>query len=580
MNLEKGKKMKWSEVSEDFSVYQEKLRRAFNALPPQGGAGGFLIKGDVSGIQEFIFNIPSKGAARLLKARSFFVQAMVKLCIHLIQKEVKVPVTPISDSGGSFMLQVEQGVDLGRIHNRINKDLHWLGLYVSLVVVPYESWGNAMVKLKELEETQKFRKYSSLPELFEPHEVKRTVKDEEKEIQNWKDFAKTLSKSVGYFFTQPKCDGLVDGEGINLFGYRLEFAKGNTGREFVPFGRSQKEGNLLPSCIMKEMPFWTEENPYFQCWKKGNGMVEEWENDRMLKDEDETYFKIGELIGLDQLGKQAKMRTGTDKIGVLKLDIDNLGTLFNEQFKTEDSFVFASDAISGFFGPILQKLWETGSFDDSYRFRDNVLVVYAGGDDCFVLGGWDAVGEFTHSLQDAFNEFVKGLPIRITFSAGLLIVGSSYPIIRLGRLAERALEKAKNRKGKNGVCLFNEVFSWDEFKKARIIAGELKRFIQKGEKKAILQKIRLSAKGYDSLMKGIKQKNQVNFQKVWNLTWFLLRSISEENKEEFTERIVNKYHEAVMKALVNRDFSSALIYPVAARITELSTRNKEEYVLE
>jgi CRISPR-associated protein Csm1 len=578
MNVEK--KMKWSEVSEYFSVYQEKLRSAFNASPPKEESGGFLIKGDVSGIQEFIFNIPSKGAARLLKSRSFFVQAMVKLCIHLIQKEVKVSVNPIFDSGGSFLLQVEREVDLAEIHNRINRDLHEFGLYVSLVTAPYNNWGNAMGKMKELEETQKFRKYSTQQDLFEPRNVKRTAQDEEKEIQNWKDFAKILSKSEGYFFTQSTSEELIDGEGFNLFDYRLELTSNPSAKGFVPFGSSQRDGNLLPACIMKEMPIWTEENPYYQAWKNGNGMADGEETKRIVQEEDETELKVGELIGLDQLGKQAKMRTGTDKIGVVKLDVDNLGTLFNEQFKSEASFIMASDAMSGFFGPLLQNVWETGTFANHHKYSDNILVIYAGGDDCFVLGGWDAIGEFTYSLQEAFDEFVDGLPSRITFSAGLLIVGSSYPIIRLGSLAEKALEKAKCRKGKNGVCLFNEVFSWDEFQKARKIAAELKRFIQKGEKKAILQKIRLSAKGYDSLMKGVKLKNQVNFQKVWNLTWFLLRSISKENKEEFTEQIVNKYHEAVLNTLINKDFSSALVYPVAARITELSTRKKEEYVLE
>ncbi len=65
-----------------------------------------IIKGDLSGIQEFIFNIPSKGAARMLKARSFFVQVIVELAVEKIKlfcqnKDFEV----INKSGGSFFIK-------------------------------------------------------------------------------------------------------------------------------------------------------------------------------------------------------------------------------------------------------------------------------------------------------------------------------------------------------------------------------------------------------------------------------------------------------------------------------------------
>jgi len=36
----------------------------------------YFIKGDVSGIQDFIFNVKSEKAARVLKARSVFVEVL------------------------------------------------------------------------------------------------------------------------------------------------------------------------------------------------------------------------------------------------------------------------------------------------------------------------------------------------------------------------------------------------------------------------------------------------------------------------------------------------------------------------
>ena len=38
----------------------------------------YIVKGDLSGIQDFIFDIPSKGAAKELKRRSLYVAALAE----------------------------------------------------------------------------------------------------------------------------------------------------------------------------------------------------------------------------------------------------------------------------------------------------------------------------------------------------------------------------------------------------------------------------------------------------------------------------------------------------------------------
>ena len=40
----------------------------------------YLLKGDVSGIQEFIFSTTSIRAARTLKARSWYIKAICEIC--------------------------------------------------------------------------------------------------------------------------------------------------------------------------------------------------------------------------------------------------------------------------------------------------------------------------------------------------------------------------------------------------------------------------------------------------------------------------------------------------------------------
>ncbi len=64
-----------------------------------------LIAADLSGIQDFIFNIPSKGAAKSLKGRSFFVQLLSEVCAQFLLDELGLkPVNLLYNGGGNFFI--------------------------------------------------------------------------------------------------------------------------------------------------------------------------------------------------------------------------------------------------------------------------------------------------------------------------------------------------------------------------------------------------------------------------------------------------------------------------------------------
>ena len=72
----------------------------------------YIVKIDVSGIQKFIFDIPSKGAAKQLKARSFYVFAIP----HIVQKMLedtfqKSNVEIIYNGGGNLFAKVQEEED-------------------------------------------------------------------------------------------------------------------------------------------------------------------------------------------------------------------------------------------------------------------------------------------------------------------------------------------------------------------------------------------------------------------------------------------------------------------------------------
>src|SRR5690606_28260097 len=97
-----------------------------------------------------------------------------------------------------------------------------------------------------------------------------------------------------------------------------------------------------------------------------------------------------------------------------------------------------------------------------------------------------------------------------------------YPMIRLAEEAEHALEEAKNLdEEKNKITVFGIPLRWEEFEIAKNIAFNLKELIiEKNESRAILNRIKSSDMGYQSLQKQAV-KGRIDFPRVWRLKYYL-----------------------------------------------------------
>ncbi len=198
----------------------------------------------------------------------------------------------------------------------------------------------------------------------------------------------------------------------------------------------------------------------------------------------------------------AKSACGIDRLAVLRADVDNLGAAFvagfiregDEPYKYET--ISRKAALSGqlslFFKKHLNTLLE-GSAEMAYfsltgketRKGKNAIIIYSGGDDIFLVGAWNEVIEAAVDLYNAFERFTGGA---LTFSAGIGVYDSSYPISRMAAETEALQEQAKRIDGdKNAVSLFgmetlggktstNHTYKWDVF--IHSVAGEKLRELQ------------------------------------------------------------------------------------------------------
>ena len=274
-------------------------------------------------------------------------------------------------------------------------------------------------------------------------------------------------------------------------------------------------------------------------------------------------------------------------MGVLKMDVDSLGDLFG-RCESKAEFSLLSGFFNDFFGKknienlLAQKL--PGNHDREWTYHQNIYTVFAGGDDCFFIGSWDAILPFAQIIRSEFINQVKEKLKRtdITLSAGIVLLDSKTPVVQLGKMAEEALSKAKSRSVntrtvKDGISLMNETFTWDEFEGILKHTDTLVGFFS-GKKitRGLLEKIKKSSIGFESLQDRIKKRKKLPFDRVYKLKYYL-RDVKKEHIEEVEKEIFQPYIDSLTKALMSSgdsQFSNPMRFPLAARLAEFKTRQK------
>ncbi len=130
------------------------------------------------------------------------------------------------------------------------------------------------------------------------------------------------------------------------------------------------------------------------------------------KDEEEggkvTLRQLGDIKTFSHLTLRlgSKKNRETDKhhidnlaavkrLGVLMLDVDGLGTIFKEtNFASLATYSAFSRHLDYFFLGYLNTIW-----NEKETFKRHSQIIYAGGDDLFLVGRWDVIIELAEAIQ-------------------------------------------------------------------------------------------------------------------------------------------------------------------------------------
>ena len=142
-------------------------------------------------------------------------------------------------------------------------------------------------------------------------------------------------------------------------------------------------------------------------------------------------------------------------IGGFKADVDGMGA-FIQNSSIKDSYLnfnmFAKN-IDSFFSLYIPQIIQN-EFKDSY-------VVFAGGDDLFIIGQWQSTLDLARRIRAEFIDFVKSKELSISF--GIALFKPSRPVNYLAHHLEELLKNSKNIDGKNSITLFNSSVKWSEY---------------------------------------------------------------------------------------------------------------------
>ena len=577
------------EQSSDFTTMLNENKLSTASLQPFD----FFVKGDVSGIQEFIFSVKSEGAAQTLKGRSYFIQALSELCLqHIRTTIVPEPMEVLYNGGGNFFFfTTKKAVDkFDEVQRTIWRDCAQEEFYLALTAVKFASndlqqFGEKLWKpVNAQSSADKLTKFIWEPVTDQPSENKKTisyhsafnsfaqhldsnVEEGQAGEQKWQDFTRKFIDAEGCkLIANPGKHLGVRRDGVDGFDTSLYFG----------------EGQQFKSGIVNKLPRWDTGGALRTRYSRAIDRYLE-QNPTSMKPTPRSIIEFGHMAAF------ASSRTGTEKLAVLKMDVDNLGSLFEGRQQIAELQAI-SKSLGWFFNQFMKTMWdsqfthhpeEEGSATQS-AYKDNLYIVFSGGDDCFVVGAWDAVFEFAKTVQAEFASFEKALKNRLsglpnlTLSASLTVIDSKFPVVRFAEMAEDALKDAKHfSAGKNRISVFGQVLRWEEFIEAEKLAKQLRQLILKAENaepRAILERIKKSGHLFEKMERRVHSNKLAS---VWRLFYYL-RNVKEANRDEI-EKIVTNYSRALVKsfgvtAKTSTKSTAHLIYPVAARWAEFLTR--------
>ena len=570
----------------DISLYdQAQVTAAIAAaLPPEQPAEVLLLGGDISGIQDFIYTISAKNAAKSLRGRSFYLQILTEAVLRYVLRQLDLPYSSVLYSGGGhfFLIAPTSAIDqLSAIRQQVTERLlhhHGTALYLAL--------GWATVRESDFTDSEalstcwgamhnhlalsKRQRYAELGDAMHAHvfglqgdpnntcavcgDDRRspiaggsTNEDDPNERFEICPLCKSF-EALGADLTQS--DYLALGH----------LAKPNFNPSYAPTDYAATLASFGITLTMRlkggEAFNPTGDLTHATLWSLGD--PDKWPTAGRTPASQLVRYVVNRVPPMTFDKLQQKVTSGFQRLGVLRMDVDHLGQIFRDGLRsayTLTRVASLSAAMSLFF---------EGHIKHLLREYNDVYAVYAGGDDLFLIGPWTIMPELAIKITDDFKRYTGGHP-GLHISGGLAFIGGKYPVYQAAADAEQAEKQAKNA-GRNRFSFLDVPWTWKEFRELRDDHQLLVNLV-KDAPTAVLQTLQtLATQQATSAQNGKPEWGPWQWRGAYQFT----RMIEKEKNNE-----IKQGYETVYNRLKD-DFKTIPYWGKAARWAQLEVRKSRE----
>jgi len=470
-----------------------------------------LVGGDIPGIQDFVYTITSKGAAKGLRGRSFFLQLLGDAVVRRLVADLGLcSCNVVYAAGGNFMVLAPERMGTVKMVQRVRCQVNALFLEAfqgetALVVESFpvgardlftpgqfqaarEALGKQIAEAKNRPLTDLITDWEKV---FQPRgkgsDLACAVCRVEVNEQTSKPLEETGEIPEGT--EPPRICYLCDSFGRLAYDIRHRdlwmAVKEKT--EILGTGAEPKDGcgELLTRMTGVEYRFYDSRpattdttlvinrTDFFQMGTQGFRLVAN--VTPVVTQVDLTYLREEEKLEPRDMPHEGDIRSFTllahaaagaiEQVGVLRMDVDGLGRTFSEGMP--DMTMPKLSALSGgldlFFSGYLNVLVHDHGGNDLY-------IIYAGGDDLFIVGAWHHLPELAQAIHDQFKVFTGSNPA-LSLSGGITLEGARFPLYRAAERSEAAEREAKGyvrqvngrERRKDAICFLGTVVGWEEW---------------------------------------------------------------------------------------------------------------------
>lgn len=472
-----------------------------------------LVGGDIPGIQDFVYTITSKGAAKGLRGRSFFLQLLGDAVVRRLVADLGLcPCNVVYAAGGNFMVLGPGRPETVESVNKVRRQVNALMLEAfqgetTLVVesIPVSATGlftpsqftmtrEALGKrIAEAKNRPLAEATADWDKVFRPRgegsDLACAVCRVEVNEQNSKLLEETgevpeataapricyLCDSFGRLAHEIRHHDLwmAVREKSRLLGTEVEPKDGWDDLLARMTGFEYRFYDSRPATIDTTLVI--NRTDFFQMGTQGFRLVAN--VTPVVTQVDLTYLREEEKLEPRDIPHEGDIRSFTllahaaaaagaiEQVGVLRMDVDGLGRTFSEGMP--DMTMPKLSALSGgldlFFSGYLNVLVRDHGGNDLY-------IIYAGGDDLFIVGAWHHLPELAKAIHDQFKVFTGSNPA-LSLSGGITLEGARFPLYRAAERSEAAEREAKGyvrrvngrERRKDATCFLGTVVGWEEW---------------------------------------------------------------------------------------------------------------------